>query len=80
MPQYERSKKDRRSGKDRRDAYSLDYFLEGGAERRRFVERRWRAEMRKGWVRVSQWRSKRVDDDSEPSCDKSMFGAAGEEM
>lgn len=30
----------RRSNQDRRQAYSLDYFLEGGVERRCYKERR----------------------------------------
>jgi hypothetical protein len=57
MDRKERSGIDRRSGKDRRDAYDLDYFLKGGKERRRWVERRWRKELRKGWIRISRWSS-----------------------
>ena len=32
---------DRRSGKDRRKSYSIDYFLQGGVERRSWKERRY---------------------------------------
>jgi hypothetical protein len=49
---------DRRSGKDQRQVYSLDYFLSGGIERRGTQERRTeRREMRRGWVRISKWNS-----------------------
>jgi hypothetical protein len=52
-----RSKLDRRSGDDRRKAYDLDYFLNGGVERRSWKERRTNAERRTGWTRVSKWAS-----------------------
>lgn len=48
---------DRRSGEDRREAYDLDYFLNGGAERREAKERRDRHERRHGCIRVSEWSS-----------------------
>ena len=32
---------DRRSGEDRRKSYSIDYFLQGGIERRSWKERRY---------------------------------------
>ena len=48
---------DRRSGEDRRIAYDLDYFLEGGIERRKANERRLANERRGGCQRVSQWSS-----------------------
>ena len=48
---------DRRSGKDRRVAYDLEYFQKGGVERRRGKERRSGNERRKGWVTVSEWSS-----------------------
>lgn len=49
---------DRRSGRDQRQAYSLDYFLKGGIERRNAQERRReRREMRRGWVRITKWSS-----------------------
>ena len=48
---------DRRSGEDRREAYDLDYFLNGGAERREARERRDRHERRDGCIRVSEWSS-----------------------
>ena len=48
---------DRRSEKDRRTVYNLDYFLNGGVERRVSKERRGQGERRSGWVRVSKWSS-----------------------
>lgn len=57
MDEKNRSGVDRRSGEDRRQAYDLDHFLQGGQERRHWVERRWRKEMRKGWIRISKWSS-----------------------
>jgi hypothetical protein len=78
MGENKRSPKDRRSGRERRDAYHLDYFLKGGTERRRFVERRWRAEMRKGWVRVSRWSSKKIEDDAAPAAIEVISGASDE--
>ena len=48
---------DRRSEKDRRTVYNLDYFVNGGMERRVSKERRGHEERRTGWVRVSKWSS-----------------------
>ena len=48
---------DRRSGDDRREAYDLDYFRDGGTERREQNERRQPLERREGCIRVSQWSS-----------------------
>ena len=48
---------DRRSGKDRRGAYDLEYSLKGGVERRSGIERRSGNERRKGWLMVSEWSS-----------------------
>jgi hypothetical protein len=48
---------DRRSGEDRRRSYSLEYFLEGGKDRRRRKDRRRTEERRTDWVRVSDWGS-----------------------
>ena len=48
---------DRRSGEDRRSAYRLDYFLEGGKEQRIGKDRRLTDERRADWVRVSDWGS-----------------------
>ena len=48
---------DRRSGEDRRKAYKLRYFLEGGIERRSGKERRSGNERRREWVKVSKWSS-----------------------
>ena len=43
---------DRRSGKDRRRAYDLDYFLNGGIESRGGAERRSRMDRRSIWIIV----------------------------
>lgn len=75
MGENKRSPRDRRSGIERRDVYDLDYFLKGGLERRRFVERRWRSEMRKGWVRISRWSSKRIEKDASPAATERILGA-----
>lgn len=50
-----RSLVDRRSGEDKRRLYSLDYFTDGGEERRRGRERRQSGERRSAWVRVYKW-------------------------
>lgn len=57
-----RSGFDRRAEEERRDVYDLNYFENGGAERRRIAERRRNNEMRTGWQRVSQWSSVPVGD------------------
>ncbi len=47
---------DRRCGEDRREVYDLDYFADGGTERRHPVRRRKaESERRIGWVRVEGW-------------------------
>jgi hypothetical protein len=60
-PQKENRKKDpyldRRSGEDRREAYDIDYFADGGAERRQDNDRRQPKERRKDCVKVSKWSS-----------------------
>ncbi|MFH1983618.1 MAG: hypothetical protein ABIL58_17385 [Pseudomonadota bacterium] len=55
----ERIPDDRRSGKDRRQSYDLDYFISGGVERRRQVKERRLPfkERRRGWIRINPWRS-----------------------
>ena len=51
-----RSGVDRRSEIERRQVYSIDYFIQGGVERRSGLDRRKnRGERRKGWVRVNEW-------------------------
>jgi hypothetical protein len=50
-----RSAIDRRSGEDKRKRYNLDYFTDGGAERRKGKERRQSEERRSGWARVYKW-------------------------
>ncbi|MCF6290415.1 MAG: hypothetical protein L3J03_05405 [Desulfobacterales bacterium] len=51
---FKRSGLDRRSGDDRRRAYHVDYFDQGGVERR-CGERRNPEEKRDGWIRVGKW-------------------------
>ena len=48
---------DRRSTGERRRQNNLDYFLNGGVERRSARERRSRVERRVGWVRLTEWSS-----------------------
>jgi hypothetical protein len=50
-----RSAFDRRSGEDKRIRYNLDYFMDGGEERRNGKERRQADERRSGWARVYKW-------------------------
>jgi hypothetical protein len=57
MPSHTRPSFDRRSGEDRRKAYTEGYFLAGGIERRSGKERRQPNERRKGWVRITKWSS-----------------------
>ncbi len=52
-----RASLDRRSGEDRRKAYSLDYFINGGVERRVSGERRRNRERRADWRQVDKWYS-----------------------
>ena len=46
---------DRRTGEDMRKRYSLDYFTDGGEERRKGRERRQSGERRSAWMRVYKW-------------------------
>jgi hypothetical protein len=55
---------DRRSGEDRRQAYDVDYFQNGGAERRSGNDRRHQGERREECTRVSNWSSVCEDDTS----------------
>jgi len=54
---------DRRSGEDRRIGYDLDYFGDGGAERRKGKERRRKGERRDDCIPVSDWSSVCPNDD-----------------
>ena len=54
MLEERRSGIDRRSEKDRRRIYDLDYFFNGGAERRSWLERRSKGEQRVGWMRMGK--------------------------
>lgn len=53
MLQKRRSGIDRRFGGDRRRICNLNYWLEGGVERRTWKERRSSLERREGWVEGS---------------------------
>ncbi len=60
VPQEKRKKDpylDRRSGEDQRHRHDLDYFSEGGLERRQAEERRTPSERRKDCIKVSRWSS-----------------------
>jgi hypothetical protein len=59
----ERSEEERRSDKDNRNGQDASYFINGGKERRKIIERRQTEERRDGWLRVGQWRSESVFDD-----------------
>lgn len=48
---------DRRSGEDRRNAYDLDHFTQGGIERRDEKDRRDEKERRNDCVKVTKWSS-----------------------
>ena len=60
-PPKEKRKKDRyldrRSVEDRREVYDIEYFAEGGAERRMRGDRRKPKERREDCVKVSKWSS-----------------------
>ena len=63
-PKKKRAFFDRRSGQDRRKAYNLDYFLDGGLERRTNAggeRRRQRKDRRKAWIKISRWSSLYVE-------------------
>lgn len=49
--------RDRRSGDDRRMLHHLEYFNDGGIDRRAGLERRDNKERRTNCVRVSEWSS-----------------------
>ncbi len=58
MKRIERSYLDRRSGDDRRQVYDLDYYRNGGVERRNYKKpRRTLIERRAGWLRLNRWAS-----------------------
>jgi hypothetical protein len=54
----------RRRLDNRRRVYSLDYFSQGGIERRKALDRRKRNhDRRKGWVKISDGSSVYIDPD-----------------
>ncbi len=54
---------DRRSGEDRRQVYSADYFAANGKERRSSKERRQQKERRSDCIPTSEWTSVCPDDE-----------------
>ena len=62
---------DRRSGEDRRQAYSLDYFFKDYPERRTASEKRANEERRRDCVRITAWSS--VCPDTEEFDDGHVF-------
>ena len=63
MLNIKRAFSDRRSGKDRRRAFSLRRFRYHGPERRKFQQdRRIQLERRDGWVRLDRWSSAKLQD------------------
>jgi hypothetical protein len=67
-PKKKRSFFDRRSGQDRRKAYSIDYFLEGGTERRTVTaseRRNQERERRQDWIKIGPWSSMNLKDDDD---------------
>jgi hypothetical protein len=66
MLEMRRSHIDRRSGKDRRRVYNLDYLSGGGLERRSWKERRSHTERRKDWLRVEEWSSVLLEESKQP--------------
>ena len=64
-PKKKRAYFDRRSGQDRRKAYNIDYFQDGGAERRNSSGEERRAEekeRRKDWIKISPWSSLHLEE------------------
>ncbi len=64
-PKKKRSFFDRRSGQDRRNSYNLDYFVDGGGERRNSsgAERRDEdKDRRKEWIKISPWSSLHLEE------------------
>jgi hypothetical protein len=55
MLEKRKSEIDRRSGRNRRRAIILEYFRNGGVERRIGKDRRSKLERRKDWLRVDNW-------------------------
>lgn len=63
MLRIKRAFSDRRSGKDRRRAFSLRRFRYHGPERREFKQdRRTQMERRDGWVKIDRWSSVKLQD------------------
>lgn len=63
MLKIKRAFSERRSGKDRRRAFSFRRFRYHGPERRKFQQdRRHRLERRDGWVRIDRWSSVKLQD------------------
>jgi len=61
MARKTRSPIDRRSGSDRRKAYHVGYFMNGGLERRSGKERRSGMDRRKGLATFGDWPRKQSE-------------------
>ena len=57
MDTSNRSSIERRSGKDRRNTFSLARLTYKGPERRNLIKRRSTEERRSDWVRINKWSS-----------------------
>lgn len=57
MTVQRRSRRDRRSGHERRRLISLKHFRFKNKNKRRVRDRRYGPERREGWVRLSRWSS-----------------------
>lgn len=72
-PEKKRNFFDRRSGQDRRDSYNIDYFLEGGTERRNGLadgRRAKKKDRRKDWIKISSWSSLHIDSEEDETADE----------
>ena len=57
MKTSDRCNIDRRNDQNNRQVYDLNYFLDGGIERRAHRERRTPVERRDDWTKISEWHS-----------------------
>jgi hypothetical protein len=62
MTQVLRINPERRTGKDRRRAFSLNRFFYHGSERRPGNDRRTQPERMSDWVRIDKWSSVNLSD------------------
>lgn len=72
MSAYTRCGFDRRSEINRRICYNVNYFENGGLNRRK-LERRYQIETRSGWSRVAKWSSVHIGNYIFPSTKSLVF-------